>query len=418
MDFFVNVNYIIEVLLAELFFLSPFPRQKRFVPRLILVLITAAAAGCFEATHRNSGGLFSFLCMTGLLGLTVLGMTLVFHGTFLSILAACTSGVALQHISHHLSRLAAMTLGFEPWNAWWEFVTCLLLDVIALLFLIRPLRRTRYYEVEDARITAVSLLIVLLCTGLTRLLRLSGTLNNYGIVCTSLYAITCCVLALFIQFFLYCFVQFKSDYLLQKRIREEERQQYELSREKDELINIKYHDLKHKLQMLETRLPKAEMESMREIIDARDSTYHTGLDVLDTILNEKSLRCRSRGIALTYMGPGEKLGFLDDMDLYSMFGNILENAITAADRFQEKDKRAISMTIERKGNFVLLNAINYLPESLEFADGLPQTTKTGEKGYHGYGLKSIREIARHYHGDVSISTAGGFFRLSVYFMSE
>ena len=418
MDFFVNVNYIIEVLLAELFFLSPFPRQKRFVPRLILVLITAAAAGCFEATHRNSGGLFSFLCMTGLLGLTVLGMTLVFHGTFLSILAACTSGVALQHISHHLSRLAAMTLGFEPWNAWWEFVTCLLLDVIALLFLIRPLRRTRYYEVEDARITAVSLLIVLLCTGLTRLLRLSGTLNNYGIVCTSLYAITCCVLALFIQFFLYCFVQFKSDYLLQKRIREEERQQYELSREKDELINIKCHDLKHKLQMLETRLPKAEMESMREIIDARDSTYHTGLDVLDTILNEKSLRCRSRGIALTYMGPGEDLGFLDDMDLYSMFGNILENAITAADRFQEKDKRAISMTIERKGNFVLLNAINYLPESLEFADGLPQTTKTGEKGYHGYGLKSIREIARHYHGDVSISTAGGFFRLSVYFMSE
>lgn len=345
-------------------------------------------------------------------------MTLVFHGTFLSILAACTSGVALQHISHHLSRLAAMTLGFEPWNAWWEFVTCLLLDVIALLFLIRPLRRTRYYEVEDARITAVSLLIVLLCTGLTRLLRLSGTLNNYGIVCTSLYAITCCVLALFIQFFLYCFVQFKSDYLLQKRIREEERQQYELSREKDELINIKCHDLKHKLQMLETRLPKAEMESMREIIDARDSTYHTGLDVLDTILNEKSLRCRSRGIALTYMGPGEELGFLDDMDLYSMFGNILENAITAADRFQEKDKRAISMTIERKGNFVLLNAINYLPESLEFADGLPQTTKTGEKGYHGYGLKSIREIARHYHGDVSISTAGGFFRLSVYFMSE
>ena len=76
------------------------------------------------------------------------------------------------------------------------------------------------------------------------------------------------------------------------------------------------------------------------------------------------------------------------------------------------------MTIERKGNFVLFDTINYLPKGLEFTDGLPQTTKTGEKGYHGYGLKSIREIARRYQGDVSISTAGGFFRLSVYFMSE
>ena len=418
MKFFVNFNYIIEVLLAELVFLSPFPHQKRFIPRLLLVLTTATATGCFEATHRNNGGLFSFLCMTALLGLTVLGMKFAFHGTFLSVLAACTSGVALQHISHHLSRLVALAPNFEPWNAWWEFVTCLLLDVIVFLLLIRPLRNTRYYEVEDARITAVSLLIVLLCTGLTRLLRLSGTLNGYGVVCTSLYAITCCALALFIQFFLYYFVQFKSDYLLQKRIREEEQHQYELSREKDELINIKCHDLKHTLQILETQLPKAEIDSMRELIDAHDSTYHTGLDVLDTILNEKSLRCRSRGIDLTYMGPGEELGFLDDMDLYSMFGNILENAITAADQFQEKDKRVISMTIERKGNFVLFDTINYLPKGLEFTDGLPQTTKTGEKGYHGYGLKSIREIARRYQGDVSISTAGGFFRLSVYFMSE
>lgn len=136
------------------------------------------------------------------------------------------------------------------------------------------------------------------------------------------------------------------------------------------------------------------------------------------ILNEKSLRCRSRGIALTYMGPGAELSFLDDMDLYSMFGNILENAITAADQFSQPEKRVVGMTIERKGNFVLLNTVNYLPKGLAFADGLPQTTKQGEKGYHGYGLKSIREIARRYHGDVSISATGGIFRLRVYLMNE
>ena len=417
MDFFVNVNYIIEVLLAELFFLSPFPRQKRFVPRLILVLITAAAAGCFEATHRNSGGLFSFLCMTGLLGLTVLGMTLVFHGTFLSILAACTSGVALQHISHHLSRLAAMTLGFEPWNAWWEFVTCLLLDVIALLFLIRPLRRTRYYEVEDARITAVSLLIVLLCTGLTRLLRLSGTLNNYGIVCTSLYAITCCVLALFIQFFLYCFVQFKSDYLLQKRIREEERQQYELSREKDELINIKYHDLKHQIAGLrcETDEEKRKkwIDAMEEEVSTFANAQRTGNQVLDTILAAKIFHCRKNNISITCVADGMLLDFIHVTDICSIFGNALDNAIEHVTMIPDKEKRLIHVTVSSKKGFVLIKFENYCETPVQKDErALIRTTKADKKN-HGYGLSSIRATAEKYGGIVDFEQENDWFYLNI-----
>lgn len=417
MELFENINYIIEILAAELIFLWCYPRRNQFGLRLSVICAVLLVIGYFENMQRTNT-VFGFLGMVALLGMTAIGMFLTFQASFLSIFSACIGGVALQHISHHVSFLVTRVPGMGTWNPLWEFFTCFVLDAAVLLLLRGPLRRTRYYENHDWRITAVSLLIVLLCTGVTRLLRLSGNLNTYGVICTALYAIICCALALFLQFSIYYFVMMRSEYLLVRRIREEERQQYEVSREKAELVNIKCHDLKHKLRALEHRLPKAEIDSMREIIDSYDGTYHTGLDVLDIILNEKSLRCRSRNISLTYMGPGAELSFLDTMDIYSMFGNILENAITAADQFQDAERRVISMAIERRGNLVLINTSNYLGQTLSFEDGIPQSTKEGEPGYHGYGLKSIREIAKRYHGDISVSAADGIFQLSVYLMNE
>ncbi len=419
MELFRAVNYIIEVLLAELVFLHVFPRRERFGLRLAVVTALAVAADYPEAIYRQGNTSFvAFLLMVLVQAGTVVGMYFVFRGRFLPILSACVSGVALQHIGHHASRLLVLLPGLGPWNSVWEFAVCIALDAGVLWLLRGPLRATRYEENYAPPITIVSLVIVLLCTGVTRFLRLSGPMNVYAIICTSVYAITCCVLALLIQYMLHYMVQFKSEYLLLRRIREEERQQFEISREQAELINIKCHDLKHKLRSLEPHLPKSEIDSMREIIDSYDGVYRTGNDALDIVLNEKNMRCRSKNIALTYMGPGEELSFLEDMDVYSMLGNILDNAIDAADKFESPEKRVISMTLQRKGDFVCLNTINYLADDLSFADGLPRTTKEGEQGYHGYGLKSVREIARRHHGGISVSAADGIFCMSVYMMNE
>ena len=67
----------------------------------------------------------------------------------------------------------------------------------------------------------------------------------------------------------------------------------------------------------------------------------------------------------------------------------------------------------------MISAMNYSDTKLlTFTDGLPNTTKEGEQGYHGYGLKSIQLIAKKYHGDISVSAANGMFQISIYMMSE
>ena len=350
---------------------------------------------------------------------TVAGMRFSFCGSFLSVFSACSAGVAVQHIGHHLSRLIGLLPFVGVWNSVLEFLTCAVLCVIVVFTLGWMLKKDNAYETADISVTAVSAIIVLICIGITRLLRLGDALNLYAVICTSVYAITCCLLALFIRFFLSRFIRLKSEHLVLQHIREEELRQFEVDRENAELLSIKYHDLKHVLLSLEARFPEAEIDSLRELVESYDSTYHTGLDALDIILNEKNSRCRSRNILLTCMGNGAELGFMDIMDVYSLFGNILENAITAVEKIEVPGKRLISLIIEQKGSFVMISAKNYSDtESLTFTDGLPDTTKDVEPGYHGYGLKSIRLIAQKYHGDISVSAENGMFQVNIYMMSE
>ena len=75
---------------------------------------------------------------------------------------------------------------------------------------------------------------------------------------------------------------------------EEERRQYELSKETAEVLSIKYHDLKHQLVALERKLPQNEIHSIHKILDTYDSIYHTGNEALDIILNEKPCDARQK----------------------------------------------------------------------------------------------------------------------------
>lgn len=418
MDLFIRMSYTIEILMGALLFLQALPRRAHFVPRLAAGLAAALLAGWGFSYLKPLGELGNLINLQLTIVGAILCMWFAFAGPFVTVLSACVSGVAVQHIGHHISRLAAELPWVPHWSNPLEFVCVCAVYLVLYLTLGRWLRNNRYYEYTDPRITAVSVVIVLVCTGITRLLRLAGWMNFYTTVATALYAITCCVLALFFEFFLYYNLRKESEHLLFRRIHEEERRQYEISRDNAEMLSIKSHDLKHKLVALEGRLPQKEIDSMRSIIDTYDSIYHTGSEVLDIILNEKNLRCRSRGISITCMGSGRGLAALDNMDVYSLFGNLLENAITAVEQLAEPQKRIISLVIQQKGSLVSIDVMNFYQGTLQMEEGLPHTTKQEERGYHGYGLKSVRAIARKYKGDLNVRCEDGIFTAQVYLLQD
>ena len=229
----------------------------------------------------------------------------------------------------------------------------------------------------------------------------------------NLFSIACCVVVL-----LYL------SGLLEKRDLQEEidrmqynmkqmEQQYAISKDTIEQINIKCHDMRHKVRSLIGGNAPDELDrDLAEAIKIYDANIRTGNKILDVILTEKSLYCERNDITLSCMVDGDKLGFMRESDLYCLFGNIIDNAIEAVRAIGDMDKRVIDITAKAHGDMLIVQEENYFTGKLTFDDGLPVTTKA-DKAYHGYGMKSIRMIARAYGGEMTAGVDGDKFRLSV-----
>ena len=192
--------------------------------------------------------------------------------------------------------------------------------------------------------------------------------------------------------------------------------QYMQSKESIELINYKYHDLKHQIAVLrseeDSQKREAFLNQMEEEIRQYEAQNKTGNKVLDTVLTTKSLYCNKHGITFTCVADGTLLDFMDVMDICSIFGNALDNAIECEMRIPEKEKRLIHVTVSRQKAFLILRFENYCEEEMQYQDGVLATTKKNKK-YHGYGMKSIRYTVNKYGGAVTIDTKENWFDLKI-----
>ncbi len=196
----------------------------------------------------------------------------------------------------------------------------------------------------------------------------------------------------------------------------ERERQYELSAQNIEIINRKCHDIKRHLRALEFVGSDARAAAVAEIersVSIYDASSATGDPALDTIISEKSLQCDALGISLTCSLGGGTLSFMAPADVYVMLGNILDNAIEAVMRIPDGDRRAITLTSSERCGVVCLREDNYFEGELKFEDGVPVTSKTQEKGFHGYGVRSIKHIAGKYGGEAEVRTSGDIFTLIV-----
>lgn len=193
-------------------------------------------------------------------------------------------------------------------------------------------------------------------------------------------------------------------------------QQYQMSRESIDLINRKYHDLKHQVALLRAQSDAAQRDAylsqMEEEIGSYEAQNKTGNHVLDTVLTSKSLSCAQQGIALTCVADGAVLNFMEVMDLSAVFGNALDNAIECEMKISDPEKRLIHVSVSAQRGFALIRVENYCECSPDFFEGLPVTTKN-DRELHGYGLKSIRYVAKKYGGTVTARMEKQWFVLQI-----
>ena len=171
---------------------------------------------------------------------------------------------------------------------------------------------------------------------------------------------------------------------MRKMEQELQQQKYEAQeRDMDEIRELyahlqkAKHDAKHHITLLETLLETGRVEEAYAYLKEYSSSEQ--LLKMDKVCSRSSICDQITGVS--------------DVDLNILLGNLFDNAIEACER--RNGIREISLTIKRRGAYLVIIMENTAGENVSFAE-----TAKPDKVNHGYGLSSMDEIAERYGGRV------------------
>lgn len=195
--------------------------------------------------------------------------------------------------------------------------------------------------------------------------------------------------------------------------------QYRNYQESIDLINMKYHDLKHQIAGLraETDIDKRTewLDAMEDDIRGFESVTNTGNKVLDTIIAGKIMHGQKYDIKFTCVIDGKLLEFMHVTDICTIFGNAIDNAIENVVMIKDIEKRIIHVTVSAKNKFVLIQFQNYCevkPNEDKRGVRLFESSKA-DKRNHGFGLKSIQYTVDKYDGTMKAGMNKDWFELTI-----
>ncbi|MCH5162039.1 MAG: sensor histidine kinase [Clostridiales bacterium] len=235
--------------------------------------------------------------------------------------------------------------------------------------------------------------------------------STEGMVVVRCYAVACCVITLFLVWSAFEEGRLSQELTLLSLLDRKRAEQYEMSRESIEVVNTRCHDLKKLVGQILANKSSVDMAEITQELETYDAIVKTGNTAFDTILTEKSLYCEKNGIRFTVMADTKRLDFLSDIDIYSLFGNILDNAIEASLKMEE-GSRAIGLNVREIGEICSIHSDNLFDGALKFAGKKIITTKQNASE-HGFGITSIRRIAEKYGGEMKVSAEDGVFNLDI-----
>lgn len=420
MSDFHRIAFAAEILLAELIFLFPAKKKKFFALRYMTAALTSALVSFFFSVPVLGipQVVAQLLRLVVVFGVTVAGMYFCFDLKFSVVASACVAGYAVEHMTFHMillvGRVVKLPADFSLWALPpWEMLEYSLFPFIYLIIAATVgvySARHRCYQKVDPRLNTLSLIIMILTIGFTRF---ANAFGDTGSITVSLYSIASCVLALYVQLVLFRLIDLQHENDTIRLLWQEDQRQYEITKKTIETINIKHHDLKNRLSEINALLSEEDIRSIEDAVNAYDSKVKTGSEALDVLLTKNSLLCKAEGIALTYTGSGSDFSFMSTMDIYSLFGNAVDNAIEAVRRVENPEKKVIDIVTEKCGKMITIIITNYCNGQIKITDGMPVTTKAEEVGFHGFGMKSMRLLAEKYHGSLHVRLEEDVFVLTI-----
>ena len=230
-----------------------------------------------------------------------------------------------------------------------------------------------------------------------------STDNNDFMYCLLLFSnIISLLLITSVEFLMRKIYDLRNENQITNQLLAEKESQYKFAKANMERLHIIAHDLKHESAILRRGGEEAKkiLDNLDKGIENYDSILLTENQTLNVILNEKWLYCQKHAIRLSTIVDPTAFSRLSTIELYSLFGNLLDNSVEAVMKIKDKSKRAISLNVSHSHGISSIDIRNYFTGFIQIEEGLPQTTKK-DSNNHGFGTKSIETTVNKYGGDYS-----------------
>lgn len=182
-----------------------------------------------------------------------------------------------------------------------------------------------------------------------------------------------------------------------------------------ETIRILKHDMKNHILMLGEMYRNDNRDEIEPYLDEMLYKLDNGSIVqsnnfrIDSIINLKFANVDTKDLKLNIEVSVPQVLNISPQDLITILGNLLDNAISAVEKTEEK---IINIKITYKMGSLIIIIDNSFDGNLVIENGRFKTTKVPPQ-YHGLGLKSVENILEKYDGELEIDYTSNMFLVSV-----
>ena len=178
-----------------------------------------------------------------------------------------------------------------------------------------------------------------------------------------------------------------------------EQSYYQILEQQNQNLMLYAHDAKKHLAAIQALNDDPQIDSYVSQLSRQLQEYarycHSGNKLLDVMIGKYLMDCEIRGIRFEYDVKVCNLSQMEDADLVAVLGNLMDNAIAAAEGSSAK---LVSLNTVHRNFYsviILSNSCDIPPKQL----GNRLISTKSDAGIHGLGLKSVEKAIRKYQGD-------------------
>ena len=332
---------------------------------------------------------------------------LIIAASFISIIEFSTTIIKESYLTNTISNIILNYLNQIIVNI------IILILLIIMIMLMSYLLEPAFRKYKDIPLKLYHVLVLLLPVAIYLFVRntmfflITEEIDNYELLIRiHISEIAICAVYLSLTLILAAMVSSNieiSKHLEHELLLQKQQEQYKIKVEVIDAISHKYHDLKHFVQTNEIKDLANEIKPFETIVE-------TGHNTLNILISEKIKECQDNNIEIIPYINAKDLHLMSDLDICSLFGNIIDNAMEATIKLPE-EKRYIHIKTDRQDDFIIMNFENsYLLEP-EIKNGSFISLKK-EEG-HGIGSENIKRIVEKYNGSLNYSFNSGICTLNI-----